>query len=110
MDDASNDVKEKGLQFVRDNPLGLIFVGFAVGTIVGVLAPVSKLEREKIGPFRDDVVGRAKRAADDAVLHGRGVLEDTLSAATASATKHGQAFAQDIQTEFKTPGDSPAGS
>jgi hypothetical protein len=91
-----------GLRFLRDNPLGLILVGLAIGTIVGVLVPVSKLEREKLGPLRDEVVDRARRAADDVVEHGRGVLEETLSAASASAAKHGQALAGDLQHEFRT--------
>ncbi len=103
-DRLSEDARAKGLRFLRDNPLGFILVGLAIGTIVGVLAPISRLERETIGPLRDEVVERAKRAADDAVSHGRGVLEDTLSAATASATKHGQALAQEIQQEFNTYG------
>ena len=93
---------ERGLRLLRDNPLGLILVGLAVGIIVGVLAPVSRIEREKLAPLRDEVVDRAKRAADDVVVHGRGVFEDTLSAASASAAKHGQALAEDIQSEFRT--------
>ena len=93
---------ERGLRLLRDNPLGLILVGLAVGTIVGVLAPVSRIEREKIAPLRDEVVDRAKRAADDVVVHGRGVFQDTLSAASASAAKHGQALAEDIKNEFRT--------
>lgn len=96
---------ERGLRLLRDNPLGLILVGLAIGIIVGVIAPVSRLEREKIAPLRDEVVDRAKRAADDVVVHGRGVFEDTLSAASASAAKHGQALAEEIQNEFR---NSPA--
>lgn len=91
-----------GLRFLRDNPLGLVLVGLAVGTIAGVLAPVTSLEREKIGPIRDEVVDRAKRAADDVVQHGRGVLEETLSAASDSAAKHGQALAEEIQQEIRS--------
>jgi hypothetical protein len=98
---------ERGLRLLRDNPLGLILVGLAIGIIAGVVAPVSRLEREKIAPLRDEVVDRAKRAADDVVVHGRGVFQDTLSAASASAAKHGQALAEEIQNEFRNP--SPAG-
>ena len=97
---------ERGLRLLRDNPLGLILVGLAVGIIAGVLAPVTSLEREKIAPLRDEVVERAKRAADDVVEHGRGVFEETLSAASASASKHGQALAEDIQNDFRTSAQS----
>ena len=104
-DDLGGDTKG-GLSLLRDNPIGLLFVGFAIGTIVGVLAPVTNLEREKIAPLRDEVVDIAKRTADDGVEHGRGVVEETLSAASASAAKHGQALAEEIQQEFRA--NSPA--
>ncbi|MBD5633339.1 MAG: hypothetical protein IAI49_02570 [Candidatus Eremiobacteraeota bacterium] len=97
------DDAQARLRILADNPLGLLLVGLAIGTIVGVVAPVSKLEREKIAPLRDEVVDRAKRAADDVVEHGRGVVEETISAASASTAKHGQALAKDIQREFRGP-------
>jgi hypothetical protein len=84
------------------NPLGLLFVGFAIGTIVGVLLPVSRLEREKMGPLRDEVIDLAKRTADDVIEHGRGVMNETLAAASEAATKHGQALAADLEQEFRT--------
>jgi hypothetical protein len=84
------------------NPLGLLFVGFAIGTIVGVIVPVSRLEREKMGPLRDEVVDMAKRTADDVMERGRSIVNDTLAAASESATKHGQALAADIEQEFRT--------
>lgn len=90
------------LALLRENPFGLLFVGFAIGTIVGVIAPVTRIEREKMAPIRDEVVDLAKRTADDVVEHGRGVVQETLSAASDSAAKHGQALAEEIQQEFRT--------
>ena len=69
---TGGDEPKRGWALLRDNPLGLLFVGFAVGTIVGVLAPVSRMEREKIAPLRDEVVDMARRTADGVVEHGRG--------------------------------------
>ena len=74
---------QTGLRIVRENPLGLVLSGLAVGFLAGVLAPVTDVEREKIAPLRDEIVGRAQRAADDVVQHGRGILEETAAAATA---------------------------
>jgi hypothetical protein len=71
------------------NPLGPLFVGFAIGTIVGVIVPVSRLDL-------------AKRTADDVMERGRSIVNDTLAAASESATKHGQALAADIEQEFRT--------
>ncbi|MBD5605055.1 MAG: hypothetical protein IAI48_08200 [Candidatus Eremiobacteraeota bacterium] len=40
----------------------MLFVGFAIGTIVGVLAPVTNLEREKIAPLRGFGLGCKTRS------------------------------------------------
>ncbi len=91
---------QTGLRIVRENPLGLVLSGLAVGFLAGVLAPVTDIEREKIAPLRDEIASRAQRAADDVVQHGRGVLQETAAAVTASATKHGQALAEDLQADL----------
>ena len=104
---------QTGLRIVRENPLGLVLSGLAVGFLAGVLAPVTDIEREKIAPLRDELASRAQRAADDLVHHGRGVLEETAAAVTASASKHGQALAEELQTDLgtsKKPGDGSAPS
>ena len=44
----------------------------------------------------------AKRTADDVMERGRSIVNDTLAAASESATKHGQALAADIEQEFRT--------
>ena len=93
---------QTGLRIVRENPLGLVLSGLAVGFLIGVLAPVTDVEREKIAPLRDELVERAQRAAGDVMQHGRGILEETAAAATASATKHGQALAEDLQNDLGT--------
>jgi ElaB/YqjD/DUF883 family membrane-anchored ribosome-binding protein len=93
---------QTGLRIVRENPLGLVLSGLAVGFLAGVLAPVTDVEREKIAPFRDEIVVRAQRAADDVVQHGRGILQETAAAATAAASKHAQALAEDLQNDLGT--------
>jgi ElaB/YqjD/DUF883 family membrane-anchored ribosome-binding protein len=91
---------QTGLRIVRENPLGLVLSGLAVGFLAGVLAPVTDVEREKIAPLRDEIVERAQRAAGDVVQHGRGILQETAAAATAAAAKHGQALAEELQTDL----------
>ncbi len=91
---------KQGIGFIRENPIGLILSGLAVGFIVGAIAPVSDLEIEKVGPIRDDLVDRAQRVGADVVEHGRSVLDETLAAASASANKHGEALASDIKADL----------
>ena len=83
-------------RFATDNPVGLVLCGLAIGVVIGSIAPVSQNEREKIAPLRDDVVGRAQRAAELAVEHGKGVLDETVAAVTSSATQHGHELAEGV--------------
>ena len=100
---------QTGLRIVRENPLGLVLSGLAIGFLAGVLAPVTDVEREKIAPLRDEIASRMQHAADDVVQHGRGILEETAAAVTASATKHGQALAEDLQNDLGSTKKAPPG-
>ncbi len=111
LNDTGNGVTagaKTGVRIVRENPLGLVLSGLAVGFLAGVLAPVSEVERERLAPLRDELVDRAQRAADDVVQHGRSVFEETAAAVTASASKHGQALAEELQTIATQKGEAPA--
>ena len=90
----------RGLRIVRENPLGLILCGLAVGLVAGAVAPVTDIEREKFAPVRDELVGHAQQAVSDVVDHTKRVVEETVAAATDSATKHGQELAVELQQEF----------
>jgi ElaB/YqjD/DUF883 family membrane-anchored ribosome-binding protein len=90
----------RAMNFVRDNPLGFVLAGLAIGLAAGALAPVTELERRKVAPVRDELLEHAQAVAGDAVGHGKRVLEETLSAVTDSASKHGQALVSEAQHEF----------
>lgn len=101
LNETGSNVQEQtvtGIRIVRDNPLGLVLSGLAIGFLAGVMVPVTDVERERIAPLRDEILDRAQRAAGEVVQHGRSVFEETAAAAGASASKHGQALAEDLQT------------
>jgi hypothetical protein len=103
MKKSSNDdsvPSGRALNFVRANPLGFVLAGLAIGLAAGALAPVTEIERRKVAPVRDELLEHAQAVAGDAVDHGKRVLEETLSAVTDSASKHGQALVSEAQHEF----------
>lgn len=68
-----------------ENPLGLALGGLALGLLAGLLLPTTDLERERIGPLRDELLDRAQTAGSDAIVHGRAIVEETVQSVAASA-------------------------
>jgi hypothetical protein len=98
---VGNESGNRALRFVRENPLGLMLCGLAIGLIAGALAPVTDVERRKLAPVRDELLEQAQQAVDDVVERGRQVVEETVAAATESASKHGQELVAQLQHDFK---------
>jgi ElaB/YqjD/DUF883 family membrane-anchored ribosome-binding protein len=65
---------KRAYSLVRENPLGLVIGGLAVGFLAGLVAPITDVEREKIGPIRDDLLRKGTTAAQTAVAQGLGSL------------------------------------
>jgi len=81
------------------NPLGLALGGLAAGFLIGLVIPSTEYEDERLPELREAIVGRGQEIVDDAIEHGRAVLDDTISAATNSAQEHGQQFVSDLQQQ-----------
>ena len=92
---------------VKGNPIGLIIGGVVVGAAVAAFLPVTDAERRRVQPVRDDLVGRAVKAKDDVVRAGRGVLEETVSAASQAVNKHSNELAKELEDDFKTTDPKP---
>lgn len=79
---------KRAIGLAMENPIGLAFGALAIGFLAGLAIPVSDLEREKLGPIRDNLIDQAKDATSELVEHGKSVLSETAHAAMASATTH----------------------
>lgn len=97
------DAARRGVGIAAENPLGLAIGAFAVGFLAGLAAPVTDLERQTVGPIRDDLLERAKSVGSDALEHGKQVLQETaqaaLGAAQQSAQQHGSQVLSEAQGE-----------
>ncbi|HYW55228.1 MAG TPA: DUF3618 domain-containing protein [Dongiaceae bacterium] len=91
----------RGVGIVQENPLGLALGALAVGFLAGLAAPVTDLEREKVGPLRDELVGRAKDLGADALEHGKQVLQETAQAALGAVQQSAQEHGEQVLSEAK---------
>src|SRR4051795_5706706 len=86
--DATPDVREGAQQaagIAQENPLGLVLGGFAVGFLVGMAIPSTRIEDDRVGPMADEVKHRAIETGQEAVERGKQVAQDAAEAATESA-------------------------
>jgi hypothetical protein len=86
----------------RERPLFLALAALAVGSLSGLLLPVSHVERERLGPLRRKLVDQVQAATSDVLEAGKAVLAETIESAIDSALHsaqiHGQAVV-DAATE-----------
>lgn len=83
---------KEGAQFVstgfetqmRDNPLAVGAVAFAIGTAAGLMIPTTRREDQLLGGMRDQLFEKAQHLAHDAVESAQQKMSEALGAA------HGQ--------------------
>jgi len=69
----------------KENPMGLAIGGAAVGFLLGLLAPSTRVEDEKIGEAADQVKDAVKETGQEALERGKQVAQETVGAAKESA-------------------------
>jgi hypothetical protein len=95
--DVKSRAKEKlpdGRQIKRaantaqENPLGLAIGGIAVGFLVGLAVPSTRVEDEKIGPVADQVKDQIKETGQEAVERGKDVAQQAAETAKEAGQQH----------------------
>jgi hypothetical protein len=69
----------------KENPMGLAIGGAAVGFLLGLLAPSTRVEDEKIGEAADQVKEAVKETGQEALERGKQVAQETVGPAKESA-------------------------
>lgn len=97
---SGDDVRQGARQAVgiaQENPLGLAIGSVALGFLVGMAAPTSRVEDEKIGPVADQVKEKAKETGQEALEHGKQVTQDAAQSAVEAAKESGQEHAEQLR-------------
>jgi hypothetical protein len=97
--DASDirDGAQQAVVIAQENPLGLAIGGIAVGFLVGLALPTTKVEDEHIGQLADDVKETVKETGQEALERGKQVAQDAASAATDAVKESGQEQAEGLK-------------
>ena len=85
----------------QENPLGLAVAGAAIGLLVGIVAPSSRAEDERMGSLADDVKDRAAQAGTEAVERGKLVGEEAAASLTETVKESGRDQGQDLAESVK---------
>jgi Protein of unknown function (DUF3618) len=95
------DIRDGAKQAVgvaQENPLGLAIGGVAVGFLVGMVVPSTRIENEKIGPIADDVKDKVRETGQEAVERGKDVAQNTAQAAAEAAQESGREQAEALRS------------
>lgn len=90
---SGEEVRQGAIRVVgvaQENPLGLAVGALAVGFLAGMLIPSTRVEDEKLGPMADQVKDRARETGQEALEHGKAVVQETASAAADVAKQTAQ--------------------
>jgi Protein of unknown function (DUF3618) len=80
----------KAAGVAQENPLGLALGSIAVGFLVGMLIPSSRVEDEKLGPTADRIKEQAKETGQEALERGKQVAQSAAQSAADTASEEGQ--------------------
>jgi ElaB/YqjD/DUF883 family membrane-anchored ribosome-binding protein len=80
----------------RANPIGLAVGSAAVGFLVGLLVPSTRVEDERIGDAADRMKNKISEAGHDALERGRTVAEEAKDAAVETMRERGGEETHDL--------------
>ncbi len=92
----------------RQNPLGFAVGGAALGFVVGLLVPSTKVEDEHLGDVGDRVRETASEAGQEAVERGKDVARSAMETAREEGTEQGRELASELQDRVQQESQEPA--
>jgi ElaB/YqjD/DUF883 family membrane-anchored ribosome-binding protein len=93
------DVKrtaKRAAGMAQENPLGLAIGAAAVGFLVGLLVPSTRIEDERLGDLADQVKGKAVETGQEALDRGKQVVQEAAGSAVSTAKETAQQQAEEL--------------
>jgi hypothetical protein len=94
----------RAVGLAQENPLGLAIGAVAIGFLVGLAVPSTRVEDERLGPVADQVKGKVKETGQEALERGRQVAQEATQSAVQTAKEHGQDLAQSAKQNAQEAG------
>ncbi len=99
--EAVKQSARRAASVAQQNPLGLVLGAVAVGLVAGMVVPSTRMEDERLGAASDELKNRVLSTGQQAIEHGRQVVQDVAETAAETAKQsgheHGQQLAQEAQ-------------
>ena len=80
----------------QENPFGLAIGAAAVGFLVGLVIPSTRVEDERMGELADQVKTKVQETGQEAVERGRQVVQEVAESAVSTAKESGQQHAEQL--------------
>jgi len=94
----------------KQNPVGMVIGGAAVGLLAGLMIPSTRMEDEQIGDIAEQMKETVKETGSEALQRSKQVAQDVATAASDSASAQSHELTETLQDNVKQPGPSPAAS
>jgi hypothetical protein len=97
---SASDVREgaqRAVGVAQENPLGLALGSVAIGFVIGLFVPTTKIEEERLAPIADEVKAQALQTGQEAVEHAKEIAQDAAAGAAAAAQASSQEHAQALK-------------
>jgi gas vesicle protein len=94
----------------KQNPVGMVIGGAAVGLLAGLMIPSTRMEDEQIGDIAEQMKDTVKETGSEALQRSKQVAQDVATAASDSASEQSHELTETLQDNVKQPGPSPAAS
>jgi ElaB/YqjD/DUF883 family membrane-anchored ribosome-binding protein len=101
---------KRGAGLAQENPLGLAIGSVAVGFVVGLLLPSTRVEDERLGELSDEVIDRAKETGQEALERGKSVAQEAVQSAQETVKERGQEEGQGLADTAKEHAQESASS
>jgi gas vesicle protein len=100
----------RGAAMAKQNPLGLAVGSAAVGFLIGLLSPPTRMEDERMGSLADELKDRAADTGTEAVERGKVVAEEAVTAVGETVKETAREQGQELASSAKENAEDVASS
>ena len=87
---------KRAVGLAQENPLGLAVGAVALGFLVGLAVPSTRVENERLGPVADQVKDKVRETGQEALDRGKQVAQEVAGSAAETAEQSAQEQSQDL--------------